>query len=65
MNSVGQAYAVLRGRLSGDQGEATKLLESLSPAERSTRNRLESRMRGRRLGSRYKMGRKSMRSVRR
>jgi len=63
MNSVGQAYAVLRGRLTGDPGDAKKLLDGLPPAERAVRNRLESRMRGRRLGSRYKMGRKPMRNV--
>jgi hypothetical protein len=46
MNSVGQAYAILKGRRHGDQDEAKGFLDSMSNAERGERNRQESRARG-------------------
>lgn len=54
MNSVGQAWAVLRGRLSGDKKEAKKFLEGLSPNEFKMRNRTETR--GRSFRRKFKMG---------
>ena len=46
MNSVGQAFAILKGRRQGDQNEAKGFLDSLSPAELKERNRQESKARG-------------------
>ena len=57
MNSVGKAYAVLRGRMTGDQEEAQKFLDNLSPFQRAMRNRIESRRRGP-VTKRYKVGSK-------
>jgi len=56
MNSVGQAYAVLTGRMTGDGEEAKKFLEGLSPQELTLRNRNESRKRS--YKRKYKMGSK-------
>ena len=46
MNSVGQAYAILKGRRQGNREKAKGLLDSMKPAERGERNRQESRARG-------------------
>ncbi len=46
MNSVGQAYAIIRGRRQGNREEAQGLLDSMSPAERRERNRQDSKARG-------------------
>jgi hypothetical protein len=46
VNSVGQAYAILKGRRQGNRKEAAGLLESKSPAKRKEQNRQESRARG-------------------
>ena len=56
MNSVGRAYGILRGRLTGDREEAKKFLEGLSPQQRRARNRSETRNRSYR--KKYKMGSK-------
>ena len=57
MNSVGQAYAILKGRRQGSQEKAKGLLDSMSPAERKERNRQESQARGRaRPKKPYKLG---------
>ena len=56
--SVGQAFGVLRGSMTGDPEEAKEFLESKSPFEIAMRNRQESRMRARRKLKNYKMGRK-------
>jgi len=58
MGSIGKAYAILSGRLSGDREEASGLLESVPTQEKAARNRSETRMRGRRKMKKYKMGRK-------
>ena len=44
-NSVGGAYAILKGRRMGNPDEAAGFLESMSPGERTTRNRGEQRER--------------------
>lgn len=46
MNSVGQAYAILRSRRSGDKEEAARFLDSKGPAARGEQNRQESKARG-------------------
>ena len=46
MNSVGQAYAILRNRRQGNREEAAGLLNSKSPAARGEQNRQESKARG-------------------
>ena len=56
MASVGRAYAVLRGRLTGDQEEASKFLEGLSDNERIIRNRKESRVRNKLRKTGYQLG---------
>ncbi len=46
MNSVGQAYAIMRGRRHGDREKASGLLESMGPAERKERSRQDSQAKG-------------------
>jgi hypothetical protein len=46
VNSVGQAYAIIKGRRQGDREEATGFLNSMSPAKRKEQNRQESKARG-------------------
>jgi hypothetical protein len=55
--SVGHAYAILRGRITGDAGKAKSFLESMTPEERTLRNRNESRLR-RKAKKDYKPGRR-------
>ena len=57
--SVGQAFGVLRGNMTGDPEEAQQFLENKSPFEIAMRNRVEARSRVRRKLKNYKMGRKS------
>ena len=57
MNSVGQAYAIIRGRRNGNVEEAKGLLDSIPTAQRQERNRQESRAGGsRRRKKPYKLG---------
>jgi hypothetical protein len=56
VGSVGHAYAVLRGRLTGDQDEASNFLDSLSDSERTLRNRKEGRVRKKLRKTGYKLG---------
>ncbi len=57
MNSVGQAYGILRGRRHGNREEAAGFLDSMPSAERKERNRQESQARGRpRPKKAYKLG---------
>lgn len=57
MFSVGQAYAIIRGRRQGDVKKAKGLLDSMSPAERSERNRQDAQARGSRRSKKpYKLG---------
>jgi hypothetical protein len=46
VNSVGQAYAILRGRRHGSTEKAQGLLNSMSPGRRREQNRQESQARG-------------------
>ena len=57
MGSVGQAYAIIRGRRNGNVEQAKGLLNSMGPAERKERNRQDSRAKGsRRLKKAYRLG---------
>lgn len=56
MSSVGYAHAVLKGRLSGDIQKARKFLGGLGLSEERTRNRIESRARGKLKKRAYKLG---------
>ncbi len=64
MMSVGQAYAIIKGRRTGDAEKAKGFLSSLSPGRRKEQNRQESQARGSarpkkpyRLGERIKVRR--------
>lgn len=46
MMSVGQAYAIIKGRRQGDAKEAKGFLSSMSPGRRKEQNRQESQSRG-------------------
>ena len=46
MPSIGYAYAVLKGKATGDKEKAKKFIEGLSLGEKTARNRSESRVRG-------------------
>ena len=46
MNSVGQAYALIKSRRHGHPEEAQGFLDSMSPAKRKEQNRQESKARG-------------------
>ena len=46
MNSVCQAYAVMKGRRQGNQEEAKGFLESMPSDQRKEQNRQESKARG-------------------
>lgn len=57
MNSVGQAYAIIRGRRHGDVEEAKGLLNSMGPEERAERNRQDAQSRGsKRRKKAYRLG---------
>ena len=56
VGSVGHAYAVLRGRLTGDQEGASKFLEDMSSGERTIRNRKESIVRNKLRKTRRSLG---------
>ncbi len=46
MNSVGQAYAIMKGRRQGNQEEAKGFLDSMPSGQRKEQNRQESQARG-------------------
>ena len=46
MNSVGQAYAILKGRRQGNTEEAKGFLDSIPKSKRKEQNRQESKARG-------------------
>ncbi len=46
MGNVGQAYAIIRGRMSGNVRKAKGLLGSMGSAERDERNRQDARAKG-------------------
>lgn len=56
MGSVGQAYAIIRGRRNGNVEQAKGLLNSMGPAERKERNRQDSQATGRRRKKSYRLG---------
>lgn len=57
MNSVGQAYAILRGRRHGNQEKAQGLLDGMSFGRRREQNRQESQARGTQRKSKpYRLG---------
>lgn len=57
MQSVGHAYAVLKGYRMGDRKEAHNFLQSMHPTERILRNRNESKLRAK-AKARYIRGRR-------
>jgi hypothetical protein len=56
VGSVKQAYAILRGRLTGDQQGASDFLDSLSDNERKIRNNKETRVQTKMRKRGYHMG---------
>jgi len=54
VKSVGHSYAILRNRATGNKNKARRFLSSLSPAEKTMRNRNESRSRSK--SKKYKLG---------
>ena len=57
IGSVGQAYAIIRGRRNGNVEQAKGLLDSMGPAERKERNRQDARAKGsRRNRKAYRLG---------
>ena len=57
MNSVGQAYGILRGRRMGNARKAQGLLDSMGPEERKERSRQDSAAKGsRRSKKAYRLG---------
>ena len=47
-NSIGDAYAILKGYHIGDPQEAQSFLQNMNPTERLMRNRNESRLKSKR-----------------
>ena len=56
MGNVGQAFAVIRGRMSGNVRKAKGLLGSMGPVERRERNRQDARAKGHRRKKPYRLG---------
>ncbi len=55
--NVGRAYAIVRGRMSGDKEKAQGLLDNTNPAKLKEMNRQDSQARGaRRKKKAYKLG---------
>lgn len=46
-SSVGHAFAILKGRATGDREDASRYLNEMSPTQLIMRNRSESRIRAR------------------
>jgi hypothetical protein len=61
--NVGRAYAILRGRLTGDPESAKKYLEGMSPEKRREAGQAASRLQGR-AKKMYKPGRRTRRAER-
>jgi len=59
--NIGRAYAIVRGRMNGDRGEATAFLKSIPAAKRREMNRQNSSAHGRRIKKAYKLGEKPRR----
>ena len=45
MSSIGASFAILQGRLTGNENKAYNFINSMSPDEAAQRNRDESRLR--------------------
>lgn len=58
VNSVGQAYGILKARIQGNPREAKRFLNSMSRSERVLRNRHESHTRVKAKKRRRPMGQK-------
>ena len=54
--NVGRAYAIVRGRMTGNREKAQGFLSGLNPAKRKEMNRQDARARGSRRKKAYKMG---------
>ena len=56
IGNVGQAYAIIRGRMGGNVSKAKGLLGSMSSAERDERNRQDAQARGSKRKKAYRLG---------
>jgi hypothetical protein len=55
--NIGRAYALVRGRMTGDRGAASEFLKGIPAAKRKEMNRQNSRARGaRRVRKAYRLG---------
>ena len=63
MGSVGRAYAILRGRMTGDEEGAEGYLKSMSPEKRREANKASSRLQGA-AKKRHKPGQRTRRQER-
>ncbi len=59
MSSIGKAWAVVRGRMTGNKRKAQGLLDSIPERKRAEMNRQDSQARGKRRGTKpYRLGEK-------
>jgi hypothetical protein len=56
MSSVGKAWAIVRGRMTGNRPKAQGLLDSIPERKRTEMNRQESQARGKRRKKAYRLG---------
>jgi hypothetical protein len=56
MSSVGKAWAIVRGRMTGNKRKAQGLLDSIPERKRSEINKQESQARGSRRKKAYRLG---------
>ena len=67
MSSVGRAYAILKGKMTGNKEEAYNFLQEISPGRKIVQNRMESKLRAKakrkplRVGQRPRARRGSLR----
>jgi hypothetical protein len=58
MSSIGKAWAIVRGRMTGNKRKAKGLLNSIPERKRNEINRQESQARGKRRTKTYRLGEK-------
>jgi hypothetical protein len=56
MSSIGKAWAIVRGRMTGNKRKAQGLLNSIPKRKRREINRQESQARGKRRTKTYRLG---------
>ena len=54
--NIGRAYAIVRGRMNGNRGEATAFLKSIPAAKRKEMNRQNASTYGKKIKKAYKLG---------